>query len=331
MATKNAKKSPAKAKTAKTAEPKSAKTTKTDKPKKEEVIIEEVVETEKTVVGGKKKGVFSGFFSKKFDANENILTIFKSPKIYGALIGEMVGSLLITLLLLTLGLYQPLYVMFGVIAITVAIYAFSGAHINPIVTVGMMASRRVSAIRGVLYILAQTVGAWFALLIATGFNSAGGDMTVLPTLSALSEDGGLFWGTMLLEFLGATIIAFFFARAWSYRKNVLTFAAVVGGGVAMALLFAIVVSSNFFGIENSFVLNPVVAIMYQMLPTAGDGFWALFGDILVSLAVYVILPFAGGVIGFYLSDFAAKLSGKKLAGCDCCEEADCPCGDCAEC
>jgi glycerol uptake facilitator protein len=318
MATKKAKKAPAKAAAAK------PKTTKPVDKKVEKVIVEEVVVSEKVKAASGEKGAFCGFFAKKYDENENILTIFKSPKIYGALLGEIIGSLIVTFLLVTLGLYQPLYIMFGIMAVTIAVYAFSGAHINPLVTVGMMATRRVSPIRGILYIVAQIFGAWLGLLIAIAFNKAGGEMYTLPVLEALPEDGGMFWATTLLEFFGATIIAFFFARAWAYRKNVFTFGAVVGGGVALALLFAIVVSSNFLGTQNGFVLNPAVAIMYQMLPTAGDGFWALIGDIAIALVTYAAFPMIGGVVGFYLSDLAAKLTGKDLGGCGCVEE-DCCC------
>jgi hypothetical protein len=62
--------------------------------------------------------------------------------------------------------------------------------------------------------------------------------------------------------------------------------------------------------------------MYQMLPTAGDSFWALVGDIMTALVVYVVFPLLGGVVGFYLSDFASKLADKDLKACGC-EECDC--------
>ena len=122
--------------------------------------VEEKVE--KRVAKTDKKGfkeVLKDFFAKKCDASENILTIFHNKKIYGALIAELLGTMLLTIILITLGLYQPLYIFFVVIAVTLAVFKLSGANFNPLITVGMMASRRMSAIRGVLYILAQVVGA----------------------------------------------------------------------------------------------------------------------------------------------------------------------------
>lgn len=253
-----------------------------------------------------------GFFACKCDADENILTIFKSPRIWGALLGELVGTMLITMLLLTLGVYQPLYIMFAILAVTVAVYSLSGAHLNPLISVGAMVTRRVSVIRGVLYIVAQVVGAWLGMIIINAF-IGDSEMASLPVMAAVEE--GQFWVVTMVEFLGATIIGFSFARALAYKRSALTFAAVVAGGTALAFLIAIVVSSNFLGLQNNFVLNPAVAIMYGILPSAGDTFGQLLGDIALALCTYVIFPMLGGVLGFWIADFAAKLSGENL----CCD------------
>ena len=42
-----------------------------------------------------------GFFARKCDKNENVLTIFKSPRIWGALLGELIGTMLFMMLMLT--------------------------------------------------------------------------------------------------------------------------------------------------------------------------------------------------------------------------------------
>lgn len=268
------------------------------------------------------KNPFKGFFARKYDANENILTIFKSPRIYGAILGEVVGTMLLTIILLTLGVYQPLYVMFGVVAITASVLAFSGANLNPIVTVGMMASRRMSVIRGVVYILSQILGAWFAYLITSAFLNAadGGASAELPTMTAI--EGEQFWVVTMIEFVAATILAFFFARAHAYKRSTLTFAMIYGTGICVALLFAIVVSSSFLGLQNNFIVNPAAAFMYQVLPTGGENFGAVLGDICLALATYVVFPVIGGVIGFAISDVATKLSGECQcgAGCKCVEK-----------
>lgn len=261
-----------------------------------------------------------GFFARKFDASENILTIFKSPRIYGAILGEVIGTMLLTLILLTLGVYQPLYVMFGVIAITAAVAGLSGANLNPIVTVGMMATRRMSAIRGVVYLLSQVLGAWLAWLVASAFVAQAGEdsSAALPVMAEVAE--GQFWLITMIEFFGAIVIAFFFARAVAYKRSTLTFAAIYGTGICVALLVTIVISSSFLGLQNNFILNPAAALMYQVMPTGGESFGAVLGAVCSALFTYVLFPMVGGVLGFYIADFAARLSGN--CGCGC---ADCKC------
>ncbi|MBR1802303.1 aquaporin [Candidatus Saccharibacteria bacterium] len=254
---------------------------------------------------------FKGFFAKKCDKDENILTIFKSPRIWGAIAGELIGTMLLTMLMFTLGVYQPLYLMIGVIGITMAVYAFSGAHLNPALTVGMMASRRVSAIRGVLYIVAQVVGAWLGLIILSGFRSAGGDAVELTTMTALENE--TLWTNIFIEFLGSAILGFFFCRAQSYKtaKGAFTYAALVAGGLTLAVLFSVVISSNYVSLSNNFALNPAIAIMEQIFPTTADGFGELIGAVAQSALVYIIVPMLGAAVGFAVADASKKLAGEE--------------------
>ncbi len=260
---------------------------------------------------------FKGFFERKFDASENILTIFKNPRIYGAILGEVIGTMLLTLIFLTLGVYQPLYILFGVIAVSAAVFAFSGANLNPIVTVGLMATRRMSAIRGVVYMLSQVLGAWLAFLVASAFINNAGDAALgeLPVMSEVAPES--FWMVTMLEFVGAIILAFFYARAHAYKRSTLTFAFMYGTGVCVAMLFVIVMSSSFLGLQNNFMLNPAAALMYQILPTGGENFGEVLGDVCLALVTYVILPMVGGFIGFAVSDIAARLSDEKTCCCGC--------------
>ena len=196
---------------------------------------------------------------------------------------------------------------FAIIAVLVAVYAFSGACLNPIITVGMMASRRMSVIRGIMYIIAEILGAWLGWLIINGFHLAGGDTAYdVPAMTAIAEGG--FWIVTMVELFGATVIGFFFARAIDYKRSVFTFAAVVAGGMALAVLVGYVASAAFLGLNSNFVFNPSVALMMQIFPTAGENFGEILGGICQALSIYVLIPMIGGVVGFYLSDFSKKLS-----------------------
>ncbi|MBQ3430476.1 aquaporin [Candidatus Saccharibacteria bacterium] len=302
---------------------KSKKSSKKQSPssKAEKVVKDEAVKTEKVEkaektekaekkVEKKKKGFFGKLFERKFDANENILTIFKNKKIYAALIGEILGTMVLCMVLLTLGVYQPLYILFVLVAIMVAVYAFSGANLNPIVTVGMMVTRRMSAIRGVLYLLAQLVGAWLGQLVILGFLNGSGAEAEMPAMAEVAD--GMFWHVTMLEFVGAIIIAFFFARALQYKRSVFTFAAVAAGGVMIAFVVVYLLSYNYFELTNNFILNPAIAFMHQILPNEAEGFGELMGKVALALLTYVIFPVIGGAIGFLISDAGSVLNEENV-------------------
>ncbi len=266
-------------------------------------------------------------FARKFDASENILTIFKDTRIIGALIGEIIGTALITTIALTLGLYNPLYWIFAYTAITLAVFKLSGAHLNPVITAGMMATRRVSAIRGVLYIIAQIVGAWLGYVLISAFYNVGtqsGNIdpanVSLPALAiandvkATTEGFSFFWPFTFVELLGSFIVAFFFARALNYKKKALPFAIVVASGSFMAMLLAVVINNNFFYLnETSFVFNPAVSMMLKLFPSTAENFGELMSLLWPMVVTHVLFPVLGGVIGFLASDIAANLSDQELA------------------
>ena len=313
MATKKSKSSNKSSKTSstksKTAE-KSVKKTETAAVKTNKV---ESKSTKSEITSSKSKSCLSGFFAKKYEEKESILTVFKSHKFYGALLGEIIGTMLLALLffaLLLMGLPNIATYAFAVIALLIAIYAFSGACLNPLITVGMIFSRRMSVIRGIMYIIAEVIGAWFGWMIFNAFHLAGGESAYdIPTMTALAENG--FWPIAMIELMGAVIIAFFFARALKYKRSVFTFGAVVSGGIILSVVIGYVIAAAFLGSNNSFIMNPAIATMLQIFPTSGDDFGQIFGGICQALSLYCFIPMIGGIVGFYLSDFTSKLSGEE--------------------
>lgn len=294
--------------------------------KAEKVKTDEKKETARVITVAAKANPVKEFFARKFDASENILTIFKSGKIFGALIGELLGTAAISAIVLTLGL-NPIYVVFAYLGITLAVFKLSGANLNPVITAGMLATRRMSAIRGVLYLIAQVLGAWIAYLIVNAFLQAGiatGNVqstTALPALATAdsitvaTEGASYFWAITMIEFIGAIIFAFIFARALAYKRSSFTFAATVAAGMFTAILFALTISMNYLGIsqEYTYVLNPATAVVYGLFPSSAEGFDALMQALMPMLVSYVIFPVLGGIVGFYASDIAGKLSGENLS------------------
>ena len=313
MATKKSKAS-TKSTKAKSTKPKSAaKSVAKSELEAPKVKSEEKSTREEVLSSGKKKSCFSGFFARKYEGKESILTVFKSHKFYGALLGEVIGTLLLALLFFSLsllGLHSVATYAFAVIALLIAIYAFSGACLNPLITVGMMATRRMSVIRGIMYIIAEVVGAWLGWLIFNAFHLTGGETAYdIPTMSAVAENG--MWIVTMIELVGAIIIGFFFARALKYKRSVFTFSAVATGGLVLAIILGYVVSAAFLSLNNNFIFNPALAMMYQIFPTAGESFGEILGGICQALSIYAIFPMIGGVVGFYLADFTSKLSDEE--------------------
>lgn len=309
-----------------TKKPKSTKTSKKPKSTKPKTAaktaVKPVSEAPKTkpvdkkvteITSSTKKSCFAGFFAKKYEGNESIFNVFKTPKFYGALLGELLGTALITLFLFSIQLIGIANVATYAIAITAiytAVYGFSKACLNPIVAAGMMATRRMSVIRGVMYIIAEVIGAWLGWLIFNSFHLAGGDSAYeVPTMTTIEE--GKFWIMASVELLGAIILAFFYARALKSTRSVFTFAVTVAGGLGVAVVIGYVVSAAFLGLNNNFIFNPATALMLKIFPTSGDNFGEIIGGICQALSAYAVLPMIGGVLGFYLSEFTSRLSGEE--------------------
>ena len=271
--------------------------------------------TESTVVEVTDNGghTLKDFFARKYEGDESVSTIFTKPRFWAALLAELLGTMLIGLTLFALipmGIANIGMYAFAVIAIIIAVYAISGACLNPIIVAGMMATRRMSVIRGVMYIVAELIGAWIAFLIFSGAGAMAPESTYQGATMASITEGG-FASFALVEMLGACIIGFFFARAQSYKRSAFTFAAVVAGGLALAVLVGYVISVAYFQIQNNFIYNPAIAIWMQIFPTSGADFGQVLGGICQALCVYAILPMVAGVVGFYLADFTNRIGGNE--------------------
>ena len=338
MATKKSK-SAGKKQATKTADKKVVKTEPVVKTVKKEV-EKTKVETKKVIASGpvKKMGFWKCLFGRKYDTNETILTVFKSPRIYGALIAELIGVLLLTVFFLSFGVLESigmnitfqmnLQVMFVVTAITLVVFGISGANLNPIITFGMMATRRMSCIRGVLYVLAQIIGAWLGFAIVSDFYAAGGEAAskavLMPELTTVTDEK--MWLLVAFASISALILGFFFARAMKYKKSAFTFASIVGFGVLVAMMIVFSLQTSFFDYPETYNLgvnaftfnNPAIALVFQLLPSEGADFVAITAEVGKALLVYVLFPAVASITGFYLADVSDKMAN----GCD---ECDCGC------
>ncbi|MDR0955563.1 MAG: aquaporin [Candidatus Nomurabacteria bacterium] len=93
----------------------------------------------------------------------------------GALIGEFVGTFVLAAAmsqLLGQNIIGNIAVGLVVIALTVALAAISGAHLNPAITITSWIHRKTNGVRAIFYIVAQILGGLLALLVMSSLVKA---------------------------------------------------------------------------------------------------------------------------------------------------------------
>lgn len=233
----------------------------------------------------------------------------KRTPIVGALLAEFIGTfLLVASVFAVQG--QPLFVAFALIGAVLVVGGVSGAHLNPAMTIGSWASRKISSLYAFGYVLAQVLGAIAAWLVLVTF-LRGSETTAASSSPALFHAAtmttGKEWYVFFTELLGATILAFGFATALRFRKDKVTAAFSYGFAALIALIVAGSITSMFLTESNTGLtfLNPAAAIAANGLS------WNLW-----PISIYILAPVIGGIVGFVLQDFLHSQSD------------DCACEDC---
>lgn len=176
-------------------------------------------------------------------------------------LAELLGTFFLTLAALFGGMPYVAGLTLGVFVY--AIGGLSGCHINPAVTVGLVFARRLSLAAGVVYVVAQIVGAMLARLFAPLI----GDMP-----DEFSAGGG--WA----EFFGfGFLILTVLAVSHGYAPK-------AGSGIAIggALTAGLAVSGG--------ILNPAVAV--AMGEITSPSVWATLVSAVVFAALYMALSHA---------------------------------------
>ncbi len=216
----------------------------------------------------------------------------------GAVVAEFIGTFLLAGLVITLQ-GSPIIVMFGLAGLVLLVGAMSGAHLNPAITVGAWATRKITGRRTLGYVVAQVLGAGLAYATLQAF--IGGAAPVSAQAQAYGQAAatlfqvhplvaGKEWYIFFAELLGTTILGFAYASALRETKDRVATALTVGFGAFVALVIAATAASYVTGV-NFAALNPAIALSVNALK------WELW-----PVAVYVLAPVIGGVVGFALHD-----------------------------
>lgn len=188
------------------------------------------------------------------------------------IVAEFLGTALLTLAVLAVSKSMggaPYFVSIavGVVAATAVLTlgAVSGAHLNPIVTIGMWSIRKVKTIPAIVYVAAQLLGGIAAYYLFTYF------------IGQTWENAGDFEGRVLVaEAVGGLIFGLGVASVIYQKLEGGKAAAVVG----MSLMLAVLISAAGAG----GIVNPAVAL--------GVRSWVW--------GTYALGPVLGAIIGFNL-------------------------------
>lgn len=207
------------------------------------------------------------------------------------ILAEFLGTAILTLVVLSvsksnLGLpyFIGLAAGLAIAAGTLVFGAVSGAHFNPIVTIGLWSTRKVKTLPALVYVAAQLVGGALAYRLYVYFIG-----------SQWANSGHYDAKVMVAEAVGAFIFSLAWAAAVYNKLEAGKAAFVVGGALMLGVLVASVASLG--------LLNPAVAL--------GTRNWGW--------GTYVLGPILGGIIGFNLyallfapaDSLTAKSSNKK--------------------
>lgn len=208
----------------------------------------------------------------------------------GALFAEMFGTfVLAAAVLLTSG--SIIIAALTVVIMVMALSRLSGGHLNPGVTIALLATRQISVLRAGGYIVAQLLGAMLALLVVTQFVSTGQPDPNLGQPMKVFEAQALVgdWRPFFAELLGAIVFGFGLAASILNKKEGIDAGYTIGGSLLLGLLLASQASAA--------ILNPAVALglsAYKVgVSGAADGGW-------VTVWVYALAPILGLTIGAWL-------------------------------
>ena len=212
----------------------------------------------------------------------------------GALFAELIGTFVLTVLLLnTSG--NAIIAGVTVLVFTIILGRLSGGHLNPAITIGLLATRQITWVRAAGYIVAQLLGAMLALVVVSLFINSTPDVQIMNPYTSeptIAEKPTLFkvdglngdWRPFFAEALGALVLGLGVAAARFTRREGMEAGFAIGGALMLGLLVA-----TYQG--TTAVLNPAVALGLDAYKMDNFG-WAL--------GVYAIAPIVGVAAGAWL-------------------------------
>lgn len=195
------------------------------------------------------------------------------PPMTKRLLAELIG----TFFLVVAALLSPPQLTFALVGavllvMVVAIGKVSGSHINPAVTLGLMAVRKIAVGKGLLYIVAQIAGAFLALGLGRLLDRG---------LPQTNPEANAMW----FEMLGVALLVFVVTRV--VLMDAPPAASALAVGIALTTGIAIA------GVSSGGILNPAVAVVFLTGDLArGEG---------IAGGTYLLAPLLAAVVAALLA------------------------------
>lgn len=221
--------------------------------------------------------------------------------VLGALIAELAGSFILAFAALNTQA-NPIIAAVTVMVLVLMFSKLSGGHINPVVTISLLATRQIGWKKAVAYLIAQFVGAMLAFVAVSHFLQG---MMVPNQYTGAMEEAKIFtvsatdtWRPFFAELLGGAVFGLGIAATFLGKKEGYEAAFTIGGSLLIALFVAVIASHA--------LINPAVALSVGILDPKNA--WGIYD--------YAIAPIVGGVIGALLyqllrSDISLALRSKE--------------------
>ncbi|ADC47220.1 transporter MIP family [Methanobrevibacter ruminantium M1] len=194
-----------------------------------------------------------------------------------------------------LGDWIAIALAFG-LTVMACIYLFgkiSGAHLNPAVTIGLLASKNISAIDSIYYIVAQVIGACLGSLLL--YVCLGAQAVTIGGLGATAPGMGVgYLPALIAECIGTFFLMLVVMGVAVDEKAEPGFA---GISIGMTVAAVIIVLGAFTGAS----INPARTFGPYLMDTllGGTNFWGFF-------PIYLIGPIVGAVLAAILYGYLAK-------------------------
>ncbi len=183
-------------------------------------------------------------------------------------------------------------------AIFAAIYSvghISGAHINPAVTIALLATRKIDASTAGAYIVAQLVGAFIGASLTLIILTGNDPQTLGLGAVGVNEQAGLAIG-FAAEVIGTAILVFTVFGAAVSGKAPAGFAGIAIGFIVYGIIILV-------GPITGAALNPARQIGPDVLEMLTGGAAVAWDALAV---VYIAGPIVGGLVGAFLYEFIGR-------------------------